>query len=335
MRTQKRLRQRGFTLVELLVVIAIIGLLLALLLPAVQAAREAARRMQCSNNLKQLGLAFQNYHSANQAFPMAYFYSGTAPGQNFQVWGTQILSYIEATTVGQKWDSRFPAYDTGVATDPATANNALAKNVLSAFVCPSAPAATGRVYTATLLPGDLAPGYPSVAMTFGAAPMDYTVCLGLATDDLPGEYAECAYGVSLSATSGSAYLGALGVNYNTHISDIIDGTSNTILLAERLGGTGRYLKNGRKADDTATGGGWADSLSGNFFLLGSNGDGTTARGSCAINCSNQRNWGFYSSHSGGVNMVLCDGSVRFVTQSIGTAVLTAAITRANSDTVDW
>ena len=78
-----RLRQRGFTLVELLVVIAIIGILVGLLLPAVQAAREAARRMQCQNNLKQLGLSFHNYESANKKFPAVCLISRTQVSDSF------------------------------------------------------------------------------------------------------------------------------------------------------------------------------------------------------------------------------------------------------------
>ena len=83
----------GFTLVELLVVIAIIGILVGLLLPAVQAAREAARRMQCSNNLKQLGLAFHNYESANRTFPPGYLADNRL---NVQMWGTMILPFMNA-----------------------------------------------------------------------------------------------------------------------------------------------------------------------------------------------------------------------------------------------
>src|SRR5688572_20808739 len=88
---------RGFTLVELLVVIAIIGVLVALLLPAVQAAREAARRMSCGNNVKQLGIAFHNYHDTFKSFPMGFFVTGPnrAPTWNAGSWGRQLLPFME------------------------------------------------------------------------------------------------------------------------------------------------------------------------------------------------------------------------------------------------
>src|SRR5512135_122792 len=98
-------QSRGFTLIELLVVIAVIGILVALLLPAVQAAREAARRMQCSNNLKQIGLALHNYHDANKKFPFgsrggsSWAQTGIKDGTN---WRVSILPYLEQTALYSK-----------------------------------------------------------------------------------------------------------------------------------------------------------------------------------------------------------------------------------------
>src|ERR1700731_3796855 len=123
-----RVRQRGgFTLIELLVVIAIIGVLIALLLPAVQSAREAARRAQCTNNLKQIGLAFHNYHSANNAFPRAAITD--KQGKPVLSWRVAILPYIEQQELYKKfkrdepWDSPH--------------NKALLKEVPTTYVCPS------------------------------------------------------------------------------------------------------------------------------------------------------------------------------------------------------
>ena len=87
--------QRGFTLVELLVVIAIIGVLVGLLLPAVQSAREAARRMQCTNNLKQIGLAMHNFHSTYNRFPPGYIWASATLGGNETTWLTHILNFVE------------------------------------------------------------------------------------------------------------------------------------------------------------------------------------------------------------------------------------------------
>ncbi|MCB9938424.1 MAG: DUF1559 domain-containing protein [Planctomycetaceae bacterium] len=115
---------RGFTLVELLVVIAIIGILVALLLPAVQAAREAARRMQCSNNMKQMGIAFHNYHDTFKKFPSAYTICrldamgsplGGAPynaprGDTAVSWGTSLLPYMEQQTVYDKFNINVPFF---------------------------------------------------------------------------------------------------------------------------------------------------------------------------------------------------------------------------------
>ncbi len=129
-------RRHGFTLIELLVVIAIIGVLVALLLPAVQAAREAARRAQCVNNLKQMGLALQNYHDTIGSFPMSYAASGpfvngatdTAPGWG---WATMILPQMELTAV-------FNATNFGLAVE-ASRNSTVARTTLNGYLCPSDP----------------------------------------------------------------------------------------------------------------------------------------------------------------------------------------------------
>ena len=135
----------AFTLVELLVVIAIIGVLVALLLPAVQAAREAARRSQCLNNLKQLGLAAQLHESAKKAFPEGVrvwnLNAGSAHGNASFGWGGLSLPYIEQTALGQQYTAipNFPDYNWQTATGPGGSPNAgeLSKTPLPVFMCPS------------------------------------------------------------------------------------------------------------------------------------------------------------------------------------------------------
>ncbi len=134
-------RRRGFTLVELLVVIAIIGILVGLLLPAVQAAREAARRMQCSNNMKQLALALHNYESANKKFPCGFsdnFNTVVVGRDGGWAWASGVLPYIEQSALYGTLDTRFAPYGTvGTVSDAAGKNNLATATVLSAFRCPS------------------------------------------------------------------------------------------------------------------------------------------------------------------------------------------------------
>src|SRR5262245_60953192 len=97
-------RLSGFTLVELLVVIAIIGVLVALLLPAVQAARESARRMQCSNNLKQIGLALHNHHDVLQVFPPGQIHTSSSGEPYITTWGIELLTYMEQANLQARYD---------------------------------------------------------------------------------------------------------------------------------------------------------------------------------------------------------------------------------------
>jgi prepilin-type N-terminal cleavage/methylation domain-containing protein len=140
----KRLRTSGFTLIELLVVIAVMGVLMGLLLPAVQAARESARRMQCVNNLKQIGLALAHYESALGVFPPAYVADPRAVGSAFGIsypdggintppgfaWGTMLLPYMEQSPLYASFNTNLPCW--------APHNSTSARTKLAVFICPDA-----------------------------------------------------------------------------------------------------------------------------------------------------------------------------------------------------
>jgi prepilin-type N-terminal cleavage/methylation domain-containing protein/prepilin-type processing-associated H-X9-DG protein len=193
--------RRGFTLIELLVVIAIVAVLVSLLLPAVQQAREAARRTQCKNNLKQFGLALHNYHEASRTFPPGYctalpYIDGatdTAPGWG---WAAFILPHLDQTSVYAQLNFNQPVPSSPVV-----------QTVLNVHLCPS----------------DLTPaGSFPVPDGFGN-----TVCLAS-----PTSYAACC-GSDASDTRDPTGDGVFYRNSRTRIADIIDGTSNTILIGER------------------------------------------------------------------------------------------------------
>jgi len=215
---ERRRRRFGFTLIELLVVIAIIAVLIALLLPAVQSAREAARRVQCVNNLKQLGLALQNYHDTNNAFPPA------AQGGMFNVYMNYtgysfILPYIEQTAAYNTFN-----FNLNLPGPPAYYGWTLPGNStgfclqFGVFLCPSNRASA------------------EVGSTVGSGASAYTVDKVAVTDYLfnggAGRYAVPGYGET-------NLLGPVCFNSSTRIAEITDGTSNTFIMAESAGGNAR------------------------------------------------------------------------------------------------
>jgi prepilin-type N-terminal cleavage/methylation domain-containing protein/prepilin-type processing-associated H-X9-DG protein len=325
-----RARRTGFTLVELLVVIAIIGILVGLLLPAVQAAREAARRMQCSNNLKQLGLAFHNYESANRTFPNSWYAGAPAPPYNLQSGLVGLLPYMEQTALYAQYDTRVsPANERGPI---GVANVAVISNVLPMFVCPSAPGGgTERIYLARV-PANALPGL--AASTWRAAPSDYSV-----TSGVRATFGNIAY----SNNQGGNREGALvAANFQTaplsKIGAITDGTSNTFLMGERTGGnriySGIIAINAPAAVGETNGGGWGDPLVGEHWLAGAIRGAIAfpiAEGGCAINCTNIRGQGFHSFHTGGAMFVMADGSVQFNSASVEPFTFAARITRTKGE----
>jgi prepilin-type N-terminal cleavage/methylation domain-containing protein/prepilin-type processing-associated H-X9-DG protein len=287
--------REGFTLLELLVVIAIVAVLMGLLASAVQRAREAANRLACSNNLKQLGLALHSHHDTQGTLPPA---AVTGPASHG--WGTFVLPYLEQESLGRE-------YDWG-----RTWRDPLNQQVVSASLklmqCPSAPGGrseSGLVRGSPWLtsPGDYAP--------------TRAVNSDLVDDGL--------------ITAPNSRRGALGINERVSLTAITDGTSNTLLLAEDAGRPQRWQSRRPVASATSARAGWADPRSG-FRLDGYDPATNSPGGPCAINCTNDGE--VYSFHPGGANVVLADGSVRFLNAGISIRTLAALVTRAGGEVVD-
>ena len=321
-------RRPAFTLIELLVVIAIIAILIGLLLPAVQKVRDAAARMQCSNNLKQLGLALHNYNSA-----LGYFPASTRPSPTATVrhgWATYALPYIEQDNLARNYDFN-SNWDAAV-------NLPITSQQVKIFQCPSAPQPR--------LDGDM-----QLAATTGWQPVVGVSDYGPTTSVTP-QLANL-YPGQIPSDAG-AQLGFLARNTQPKISDATDGTSNTILLAESAGRPTVYRRGQAVGSPTAAtptrinGGGWSRAAS-DFDLKGSSADGTTFPGPCAVNCTNGVNvgntypdpvWGTngtgetYSFHTNGANILFADGSVKFVSAGVSIVTYAALVTRAGGEVVN-
>lgn len=329
----KKLQKRGgFTLVELLVVIAIIGILVGLLLPAVQAAREAARRMQCSNNMKQIGLAFQNYESAFKTFPNAWYAGGPAPPYNLQSGLVGLLPFIEQTSLYAQYDSSVSPVNERPPVGPL--NVAVISTVIPGFLCPSAPGdGVSRTYTGRV-PGGALPGLAT--SSWRAAPCDYSVTTGVRAT-----FANIAYaGNPGGAREGALLWANVQSSPKSRMAGITDGTSNTFLMGERTGGNKIYSGN-RELQVPApvietNGGGWGDPLIGEHWLAGGVRGAIAfpiAEGGCAIGCTNLRGQGFHSFHTGGAMFGMADGSVQFNSDSVDALVFASRITRAKGEIV--
>jgi prepilin-type N-terminal cleavage/methylation domain-containing protein/prepilin-type processing-associated H-X9-DG protein len=316
MLTRMRTNQRGLTIVELLVVIAIIGILIALLLPAVQHARESARRMRCANNLKQLGLAMHLYHDTLQAFPPAFVNHGPYGNTGFSFthgWAPFILPFIEQQQLYDRYRWDYPLYH--------PANQSVVTVPLKDFQCPSTP--EQNRYTA---------GYgPFLLFATKGACGDYTVTLGVDAElarrgllDPVGDYRGA---LTLTPTP------ALGLTRNlspTCMADIKDGTSATILLTEDAGRPTLWRAGKVVPAPQLEGAPW-NHFKGGILLQGSTTDGSIKLGPCVLNCTNDAE--IYAFHPGGASAAFADGSVRFLNAGTSLRAMAGLITRAGGEVI--
>jgi prepilin-type N-terminal cleavage/methylation domain-containing protein/prepilin-type processing-associated H-X9-DG protein len=312
MKLPRSRRPEAFTLIELLVVIAIIGVLIGLLLPAVQKVREAASRTQCQNNLKQLGLALHTFHDVNHHLPSSVNLIGQ-PRVGFL---TYLLPYIEQNNLYQGYNFSLQWFD--------PLNLPVTQTKVAIFQCPSTPNA-GR------LDGMPEAWTPLVAVT------DYGqtthVSLRLYSTGLIDNYGP---GLMPKNDPGPRF------------ADATDGLSTTIAVAESAGRPILYRAGLRQIGSPpvprVNGGGW--SRAGNAFSIeGFSGDGTVSPGPCAINCANGENYSvypdpyygrdgngaIYAFHTSGANALFGDGSVHFLQQVMSIRTLAALVTRSGGE----
>ncbi|MCY2963966.1 MAG: DUF1559 domain-containing protein [Planctomycetota bacterium] len=295
-----RRRRRGFTLIELLVVIAIIGVLVALLLPAVQQAREAARRSQCSNNLKQIGLALHNYHDTFNTFPPAATVSARdskGAGIASWGWGTSILPQLDQSTIFNDLNPNRTELDV-LLRDPVA--RIKTTTTIPVYKCPSdtAPRTNYERAFSNLEYGG--PGYNAGSRDFAAGTSSYAAVHG-------------TYWVN----AGNAVFDKLdpgGVFFptsNIKISDITDGASNTFLIGERRWSDFSAVWVGIRNYQGF--GNWGSRMIQGIVSVPLNYGTPVFNGTPDNNGSRQ---GCSSNHTGGAHFLLGDGRVRFVSENI-------------------
>lgn len=305
---------RGFTLIELLVVIAIIAVLIALLLPAVQQAREAARRTQCRNNLKQFGIAFHNYHDVHLTFPYGYREtggSGVPEIMRRDMWFHRLLPFIEQQNL-------FEAYEQAHRDYQATGGY------------------QGTGMTHTHLTRGFAPEIPATVIPMGMCPSDPN-----SPGDNHGFHGNYVGNSGDDNVRGNNLRGTLYHISRTRFGDISDGTSNTLLLAEclvrgrgnRFGEPGAYWAGGawgeygfttREAPNT--------SIPDQIYACQST---TNPKAPCIATTGSPSQAYNYarSHHTGGVTVLLSDGSARFISDSINLTTWRSLSTRAQGEVV--
>jgi prepilin-type N-terminal cleavage/methylation domain-containing protein/prepilin-type processing-associated H-X9-DG protein len=346
-------QRRGFTLIELLVVIAIIAVLIGLLLPAVQKVREAANRTKCSNNLKQLGLAFHMYvDTSGGIFPPPGLPSDVALNTDpnwpkmAHAWGTRLLPYLEQNNLYQQYDFT-QAFSAPV-------NAPVISTHLKIMQCPSTPT-PDRLYTATSEP---------LRLTWTASASDYAATSGIGIDIWNNVLFPRGYGGAPAATARDGLLRTTNTGLPTNLASVTDGTANTILIGELAGRPDIWragvltpgvvmFTSGRTlvGKITNVGAGWGDPFNGHNVIDGAPYDGgpfpfspLIKFGPCVINCLNHNGMGglsgdhpghggLYSFHPGGAQVVFADGSVHFLPASMKTEIFVFLVTRRGGEVV--
>jgi type II secretory pathway pseudopilin PulG len=324
--------------VELLVVIAIIGVLIALLLPAVQAAREAARRMQCANNIKQLSLALHGYHDTFEALPpevitqggiTGYAEDGTPTfqkGQNLSCLG-RTLPYIEQTGISGEWNIGSFDWAT-LGGDAAKGGHTYfgkwGKIKIPVFLCPSC--------TQVLNQAGNGPGESFTA--------HYIANAGAAESDMTSS-SVYRWDTSITASSTGAWItnGIIYRNSGVPFSGITDGTSNTIAWSEIAWDEFKQMTWVRSTGSLCFAKAWAETLPINHYKKGLPGsyditvNGTTGTGDVTSTSTNYGSFG--SKHPGGINVGLCDGSIRFMSETIEARIRLNLACRDEGETVSF
>ena len=332
-------KKRGFTLIELLVVIAIIAILIALLLPAVQQAREAARRTQCKNNLKQIGLAMHNYHDVYNMFPVGACARPSATfGMDISIGAfASILPYIEQANLTNLYDDKLSWEQQN-----STANPQLAATIIDGYLCPSSTGAPAETHP-------FLAAYP-----IGQGPSGPVV-------------GSVHYLLSKGATDGwcltpgaDPNIGMFGINLQTRFRDITDGSTNTLCVGEGAAGT-PYRDVSTKTNPLipasgpmlvaqgwivpqpnplAAQGSTGFTTAGNFgttiWTLNQNPVLETVYDDSDLNNCNSAGDGtsnFRSPHIGGGQFTLGDGSSRFISENIDQNVYNALGTRGNGEVI--
>ena len=333
--------RKGFTLIELLVVIAIIAILIGLLLPAVQKVREAAARMSCSNNMKQIGLAIHNFESTNGWLPPArvdaapgipipeFNTPAPATGSISHGPGTILLPYLEQENLYRLY--RFDL------TFSAPGNAAAVSTKVKTFICPSTP---NQVTDFGVAQG-LAPRWPG-----GVAASDYAVLngvnqrlytpplnlvpppIGWSPTDASTQYVGTLLPMSAILNFTPPPLYFYNQKPKTTLIGITDGTSNTVLWTEDAGRPIRYVLRTAVGTTYTSGAGWADPDN-EYWVDGFTTNGVTAGGPCVINCNNNNE--AYSFHTGGCMFLFGDGSVKFVRASMTPVIITILTTRSGGE----
>ena len=318
-----RYRRKGFTLIELLVVIAIIAILIALLLPAIQQAREAARRTQCKNNLKQMGIALHNYHDVFLVFPPGYRFKPNSPIEAMGTPNVSLLPYLEQANLKDLADAEIPWY----LQSPSTA-----QTVVPVFLCPSDTATNPMSY-----PWVAGMGVP-VGDSFANSSYGYSY----------GYRDAFSFSPNFGAPPVTRESGVFAIHSKTKIAHITDGTSNTFAIGEAASGfricegIGCTNPVPSPLGDNGSAHGWLVGGAGAepFYTTGLRYTGHAASTVEPMNktpvtdsyaaisgggyADNRASWEggphwlshFRSFHTGGCNFLFADGSVHFLSENI-------------------